>query len=41
LFRRALTENFRGAFEHVTFAVLDSSPDRRIIRPFDRAFARK
>ena len=39
LFRRALAENFAGAFEIVVFAVVDGWPDRRTIGPFERAFA--
>lgn len=38
LFAAALAGPFRGAFAIVVFAVLDSSPDRRFIGPFERAF---
>jgi uncharacterized protein (TIGR02452 family) len=38
LFGRALTENFRGAFARVIFAVVDWSPEERFIGPFRRAF---
>jgi hypothetical protein len=31
---------FQGAFAHVVFAVLDTSPERRFIGPFERAFPR-
>jgi uncharacterized protein (TIGR02452 family) len=34
LFAAALDGPFRGAFARVTFAVLDSSPERRFIGPF-------
>jgi uncharacterized protein (TIGR02452 family) len=37
LFAAALREPFRGAFATVVFAVLDSSPERRFIGPFERA----
>jgi uncharacterized protein (TIGR02452 family) len=39
LFATALAEPFHGAFAEVVFAVLDSSPERRFIGPFERAFA--
>lgn len=38
LFRRSLEVDFRGAFEHVVFAVTDWSNDQRFIGPFSRAF---
>jgi uncharacterized protein (TIGR02452 family) len=38
-FYAALTEPFRGAFTHVIFAVLDSSPEEPMIGPFRRRFA--
>jgi len=38
LFRRALGEDFRGAFEHVRFSITDWSDERRFIRPFKEAF---
>lgn len=38
LFVAALASPFRGAFAEVVFAVLDSSPERRFIGPFERAF---
>jgi len=38
LFADALGGPFRGAFSHVAFAVLDPSPERRFIGPFERAF---
>ena len=38
LFRRALENNFRGAFEYVVFAITDWSEDERFIGPFTRAF---
>ncbi|MGB5198045.1 MAG: TIGR02452 family protein [Candidatus Deferrimicrobium sp.] len=38
LFRKALEENFRGAFEHVLFAITDWSEDERYIGPFKRVF---
>jgi len=38
LFRRALGENFRGAYSQVLFAVLDWSREKRSIGPFQRAF---
>ena len=36
LFRQALEENFRGAFDHVLFAITDWSEDERFIGPFLR-----
>jgi uncharacterized protein (TIGR02452 family) len=39
LFAAALAGPFHGAFAEVVFAVLDSSPERRFIGPFERAFA--
>ena len=39
LFRKALAENFRGAYRRVTFAVVDWSVERRFIGPFECAFA--
>lgn len=38
LFAEALVGPFHGAFAEVVFAVLDSSPERRFIKPFERAF---
>jgi uncharacterized protein (TIGR02452 family) len=38
-FREALEGEFDGAFRHVTFAVTDWSPDRRLLRPFRDAFS--
>jgi uncharacterized protein (TIGR02452 family) len=38
LFRKALTETFRGVFARVVFAVLDSSEERQIIGPFRDSF---
>jgi uncharacterized protein (TIGR02452 family) len=40
LFAEALAGPFRGAFVEVVFAVLDSSPERRFIGPFEQVFAR-
>lgn len=34
LFKRALEENFMGAFENVIFAITDWSEDDRFIGPF-------
>ncbi len=36
LFRRALKENFQGAFQSVRFSVTDWSKERRSIGPFER-----
>jgi len=38
LFHRALSENFKGAYKQVVFAVLDWSGDRRFIGPFRKVF---
>jgi uncharacterized protein (TIGR02452 family) len=40
LFHASLNENFRGAFERVVFAILDSSRDERFIAPFRSRFER-
>lgn len=39
LFAAALHGPFRGAFATIVFAILDSSPERRFIGPFEHAFA--
>ena len=39
LFSAALTGPFAGVYARVAFAVLDNSPDRQFIEPFERAFA--
>jgi uncharacterized protein (TIGR02452 family) len=39
LFREAFDDNFRGVFDRVVFAVLDSSGDGRVLAPFRDAFA--
>lgn len=38
LFRQALEAQYRGAFDHVLFAITDWSEDERFIGPFLRAF---
>jgi uncharacterized protein (TIGR02452 family) len=38
LFRKALEDNFHGAFERVVFAITDWSDERRFIGPFEKAF---
>ncbi len=38
LFRKALAENFPGAYRNVVFAIVDWSPEGRFIRPFEKAF---
>ena len=38
LFREALATTFRGAFEHVVFAITDWSDEKRFIGPFQRIF---
>lgn len=38
LFHRALTENFPGAYRHVIFAIVDWSPEKRFVGPFQKAF---
>jgi uncharacterized protein (TIGR02452 family) len=37
-FREELDGAFRGAFDEVVFAVLDTSPERRFVRPFAELF---
>ena len=39
LFHRALTVEFAGSFKEVTFALVDTSPERRFIEPFAKRFA--
>lgn len=38
-FRRALENEFEGAFSHVVFAITDWSPERRFLGPFRDVFA--
>jgi len=38
LFRKAFEENFKGAYSRVIFAIVDWSPERRFIGPFQRVF---
>ncbi|MBL8114144.1 MAG: TIGR02452 family protein [Acidobacteria bacterium] len=38
-FRKALENEFEGAFSHVVFAITDWSPERRFLGPFRDAFA--
>ncbi len=38
LFHRALTTDFAGAFKEVTFAIVDTTPERRFIGPFAKRF---
>ncbi|MBI4525941.1 MAG: TIGR02452 family protein [Deltaproteobacteria bacterium] len=38
LFQKALAENFKGAYESVVFAIVDWSPEKRFIDPFQQAF---
>jgi uncharacterized protein (TIGR02452 family) len=40
LFRKALAENFKGAYRQVIFAIVDWSPEKKFIGPFQHAFAR-
>jgi uncharacterized protein (TIGR02452 family) len=35
-FEEALSTDYAGVFEHVAFAVLDPTPDRRYVEPFER-----
>jgi uncharacterized protein (TIGR02452 family) len=39
LFRKALAENFTGAYRRVTFAIVDWSPEKQFIRPFQTTFS--
>ena len=39
LFRKALEENLKRAYRQVIFAILDWSPEKRFIGPFQRVFA--
>ena len=38
LFRKALEENYGGAFDYIVFAITDWSEDDRYISPFMRNF---
>jgi uncharacterized protein (TIGR02452 family) len=38
LFHKALSENFRGAYRRVIFAIVDWSADRKFIGPFEAQF---
>ena len=38
LFHQALHQDFQGAFKEVTFAIVDTSPERRFISPFADCF---
>ena len=37
-FREAIQVHFRGAYRRVIFAIVDWSPERKFIGPFERAF---
>lgn len=39
LFHAALVGPFQGVFARVVFAILDRSPEKRFIRPFEQVFA--
>lgn len=41
MFRRALTQEFKGAFHAVTFAIVDSTPEGRFIGPFRKVFSQE
>jgi len=38
LFHRALTVEFTGSFKEVTFAIVDTSPEKKFIGPFAQRF---
>ena len=38
LFHRALETDFKGAFKEVTFAIVDTSPEKKFIGPFAKRF---
>jgi uncharacterized protein (TIGR02452 family) len=38
LFKWALEEDFKGAFKEVTFAIVDTSPEKKFIGPFAECF---
>jgi uncharacterized protein (TIGR02452 family) len=40
LFKDSLEKNFNGAYRQVIFAILDWSPEKRFIGPFERYFCR-
>jgi len=37
-FKQALEEDFKGAFKEVTFAIVDTSPEKKFIGPFAECF---
>jgi uncharacterized protein (TIGR02452 family) len=39
LFHKALFENFDGAYQHVVFAIMDRSPEKSTIGPFEDIFS--
>jgi uncharacterized protein (TIGR02452 family) len=39
IFHKALTQDFAGTFKEVSFAIVDTSPEGRFIRPFSRRFS--
>jgi uncharacterized protein (TIGR02452 family) len=40
LFHEALSESFKGAYRRVIFAIVDWSPERRFIGPFEARFGK-
>ena len=38
LFRKALDDNFKGAYHTVIFAIVDWSPGKKYIGPFEEVF---
>ena len=38
LFKKAISENFAGAYRCITFAIVDWSDEKRFISPFDKVF---
>jgi len=38
LFRKALSENFRGAYRTVVFAIIDWTDSHQFIGPFEEVF---
>jgi uncharacterized protein (TIGR02452 family) len=41
LFHTALSENFKGAYRWVIFAIVDWSPEKRFIGPFEARFGKR
>lgn len=41
LFHQIISMNFKGSYRRIIFAILDNSPEKKIIEPFEQAFQRE